>query len=112
MLELGFDPSVPSLSGARGGTALHCAAWEGSVQCVKALLDHPAGRALIHTEDLTFHGTPMGWCCHGSLNCHNPRADHAEVARLLLAAGARAALETSEASDAVMAVIDSFTARA
>ena len=41
LLELGFDPSVPSLSGPTGGTALHCAAWEGSVECVAAILRYP-----------------------------------------------------------------------
>lgn len=88
MLELGFDPSATSVSGPTGGTALHCAAWEGSVECVTALLGYPAGRALLETPDATYHGTPLGWCAHGSRNCGNPRADHVGVARLLLAAGA------------------------
>ena len=105
MMELGFDPSAPSVSGPTGGTALHCAAWEGSVDCVTAILRYPRGRALIHTQDSTYHGTPLNWCDHGSLNCGNPRADHAEVARLLLAAGARVP-EMFEASDAVTAVLN------
>jgi ankyrin repeat protein len=105
MMELGFDPSVPSVSGPTGGTALHCAAWEGSVDCVSAILRYPRGRVLVHTQDSTYHGTPLNWCDHGSLNCGNPRADHAEVARLLLAAGARVP-EMFEASDAVAAVLN------
>jgi hypothetical protein len=109
MLELGFDPAVPSVSGPTGGTALHCAAWEGSVPCVEALLRHPAGRALIATRDTQYGGTPLGWCCHGSLNCGNPRADHAAVARLLMAAGARIDADRKpEASDAVKAAIQEF----
>ena len=88
MLELGFDPSVPSSSGPTGGTALHCAAWEGSVDCVAALLRHQSGRVLIEVRETTYNGTPLSWCCHGSANCGNPDADHTAVAKLLLAAGA------------------------
>jgi ankyrin repeat protein len=106
MLELGFDPAVPSESGPKGGTALHCAAWEGSVECVAAVLRYPAGRSLIEARDSTYHGTPLGWCCHGSVNCGNPRADHAAVARLLLAAGARADPNMAGCSDAMQAVLD------
>ncbi|MEX2152369.1 MAG: hypothetical protein WD825_03470 [Gemmatimonadaceae bacterium] len=106
MLELGFDPAVPSVIGPTGGTALHCAAWEGSVQCVTAILRYPSGRALIETRDSTWQGTPLGWCCHGSRNCGNPRADHAEVARLLLAAGARADPDMEGCADAMQAVLD------
>jgi ankyrin repeat protein len=105
MLELGFDPAAPSTAGPTGATALHCAAWEGSAEAVDAILRYPRGRALIDTGDPVFHGTPLGWCCHGSLNCHNPRANHAEVARLLIGAGAATAGEHT-ASDAVLSVID------
>jgi ankyrin repeat protein len=108
MLELGFDPSVPSASGPTGGTALHCAAWEGSTDCVAAILRHPAGRALIETRDSTYQGTPLGWCGHGSTNCGNPKADHAAVARMLVAAGARIdpGMADGGGSDAFQAVID------
>jgi ankyrin repeat protein len=105
MLELGFDPSAPSTVGPTGGNALHCAAWEGSAESVAAILRYPHGRALISTREPRFNGTPLGWCCHGSLNCGNPRADHAEVARLLIAAGADPSGD-HDASDAVLAVID------
>ena len=109
MLELGFDPGVASVSGPTGGTALHCAAWEGSARCVEALLRYPAGRALIETRDTQYGGTPLNWCCHGSRNCGNPNADHAAVARLLLAAGARLdPNKTLDASDAVKAAIKEF----
>jgi ankyrin repeat protein len=76
-------------SGPTGGTALHCAAWEGSVDCVAAILRYPAGRALIETRESTYQGTPLSWCSHGSVNCGNPKARHAAVARLLIEAGAR-----------------------
>ena len=106
MMELGFDPAIRSVSGPTGGTALHCASWQGCVACVSAILRYPRGRALIHTPDSTFNGTPLNWCDHGSLNCHDPRANHAEVARLLLAAGA-VVPEMYEASDEVAAVLRS-----
>lgn len=106
MLELGFDPAVPSVAGPTGGTALHCAAWEGSVECVAAILRYSAGKALIDVRESTYQGTPLSWCCHGSRNCGNPRADHAEVARLLLAAGARPDPHLTECSDAMQAVLD------
>jgi hypothetical protein len=108
MLELGFDPSVPtSDSGPTGGTALHCAAWEGSVACVSALLRYPSGKALINTREATYNGTPLSWCGHGSVNCGNWRADHAAVARLLIQAGAQVDREMLgwEGSGAFKAVI-------
>jgi ankyrin repeat protein len=112
MLELGFDPAATSVTGPTGGTALHCAAWEGSVPCVAAILRYPRGHALIMQRDAMYHGTPLGWCSHGSRNCGNPRADHAEVARLLIAAGARPDQEMTEASDTVQAVIDAAAEKA
>jgi hypothetical protein len=27
------------------------------------------GRALLEARDSTYQGTPLGWCCHGSVNC-------------------------------------------
>jgi hypothetical protein len=105
MLELGFDPAATSVTGPTAGTALHCAAWEGSVECVRAILRYAAGRALIAVRDSNFGGTPLGWCNHGSLNCGNPRANHAEVARLLLQAGATFDPDDVQASEAVEAVL-------
>jgi hypothetical protein len=107
MLELGFDPSQTTGSGPTGGTALHCAAWEGSVACVAALLAYPSGRALIEAKDRMYNGTPLGWTAHGSLNCGNPNADHAEVARRLIAAGAAVDPNAEwHASEAVQSVIE------
>ena len=93
LLELGFDPSLASITGPTGGNALHCAAWEGSVECVSAILSYPAGRALIEVRESTYNGTPFSWCCHGSTNCGNPKADHGGVARLLIEAGSRVTSE-------------------
>jgi ankyrin repeat protein len=108
MLELGFDPSVPSASGPTGGTALHCAAWEGSVDCVSSIVRRAAGRALLEVRDPTYGGTPLSWCSHGSVNCGNRQADHAAVARVLIAAGARVEPEMAnwEGSESFQSVID------
>ena len=61
-------------------------------------------------QTVRYNGTPLNWCNHGSLNCHDPKADHAEVARLLLAAGARVP-EMYEASDEVTAVLRAHVRR-
>jgi ankyrin repeat protein len=110
MMELGFDPGVASVTGPTGGTALHCAAWEGSVACVDAILRYPNGRALIDRRDTQYGGTPLSWCCHGSVH-GNRRRDHAGVARRLFAAGARLTrpIDEIEASEAVMAVVRELT---
>ena len=96
MMELGFDPSIPSVTGAASGNALHCAAFEGAVRCVAAILRYDRGRALVNAVEHTHGGTPLGWCCYGSRNSGHPDADHAEVARLLLAAGAKVTPQMAE----------------
>jgi ankyrin repeat protein len=101
MLELGFDPRTP---GHDLGTALHCAAWEGSADTVAALLRHRDARALIAIRDARYDATPLGWCCHGSLH-GNTNHDHAGVARRLLEAGALPGSDTGEASPSVEAVL-------
>ena len=89
MMELGFDPSVPVTVGPRGGTALHCAAWEGSPECVAAILKHERGRALVNVKELQYGGTPLSWCAHGSRNSSRPKDGYSVVERLLREAGAK-----------------------
>ena len=101
MLDLGFDPRTP---GHDAGTALHCAAWQGSPETVAALLRHRDAAELIAIKDSHYGATPLGWCCHGS-RFGNTGRDHAAVARLLLDAGARPGPDTSEASEEVEAVL-------
>jgi len=80
MLELGFDPATP---GHDSGTALHCAAWQGSAATVAALLSAPQGRALLTVRDAHHQDTPLGWCRHGAK--HGPRGgDFTAVETLLL----------------------------
>ncbi len=101
MSELGFDPRTP---GHDGGTALHCAAWEGSTDTVAALLNRHDARDLVAIRDARYGATPLGWCCHGS-QFGNTNHDHAGVARLLLEAGARPGPDTGKASPSVEAVL-------
>ena len=102
MLDLAFDPTI---TGHDSGTPLHLAAWEGSVETVKVLLNHSDARALAGIRDAHYHATPLGWCCHGSLH-GNRNHDHAGVARLLLAAGAQTGPDTQEASLSVRAALE------
>jgi ankyrin repeat protein len=101
MLDIGFDPRTP---GQDSGTALHCAAWEGSSETVAVLLRHPDARALLTMKDAHHGGTPLGWCCHGSLYGNTSR-DHAGVAKLLLEAGAEPGPGGGECSPSVNAVL-------
>jgi ankyrin repeat protein len=71
--------------GEHGGTALHWACWKGYAELVKLLLDNGASLAI---EDHAFHAPPSGWFTHGLENCGERDGDYAQVARLLLAAGA------------------------
>jgi ankyrin repeat protein len=103
MMSLGFDPSVP---GQDSGTALHCAAWQGSTASVAAILSHASGRVLMSALDGHHGQPPMGWCCHGSLH-GSPTGDYIGVARLLLEHGATAG--EFAASDAVEAVMATWT---
>jgi hypothetical protein len=91
-----------------GGSALHAAAWQGALDCAASILRRPAGRALLEVRDPRYRATPLGWCCHGSVNQRNPRGDYAAVARLLIDAGAPldADVVEREASEEVEAVID------
>ena len=107
MLGLGFDPSIPNPGGA---TVLHCAAWEGSAESVRAVLAHPAAAALVGRREPTYGATPLGWCCHGSR--HGPRGgDHAAVARMLLQAGATPEPDLGDVREDVRAVIEDWRAR-
>jgi ankyrin repeat protein len=89
--------------GELGATALHWACWKGYADLVEILLEHGAS---LTTEDHQFHGTPAGWFAHGVRNCGEGLGDYAQVARLLLAAGASlpgADLPTGDAAvDAVL----------
>ena len=71
--------------GEHGASALHWACWNGFPELVKILLG--AG-ASVTMEDQQYQGTPAGWTCHGLRFHEGAAGDYAEVARLLLGAGA------------------------
>ena len=71
--------------GEAGGTALHWACWKGYADIAELLIQH---RASMTIEDKQFHATPAGWMNHGTRNCHERDGDYAQVARLLIEAGA------------------------
>jgi len=104
MSNLGFDPRI---EGHDGGTALHCAAWQGSTETVAVLLRRRDARELLTIKDSHYGATPLGWCFHGS-RVGNTSHDHAGVAKLLLEAGARPGPGPVEASPSVEAVLTSW----
>jgi len=82
LLAAGFPVDA---RGEMGATALHWACWKGYADLVKLLLERGASMTI---EDQEFQGTPPGWFGHGVHNCDEGTGDYAEVARLLIAAGA------------------------
>ncbi len=100
MLDLGLDPRA---SNENGATVLHCAAWQGSAACVEAVLRHPAAASMLDLRERQYGATPLGWCLHGSV--HGPRGEHAEIAGMLIEAGANVPAEIGEASDEVREVV-------
>ena len=101
MLDLGFDPRTP---GHDSGTALHCAAWQGSPETVAALLRHPDAAELWRSRTRTTARPHSAGAAMAPASATTGR-DHAAVARLLLAAGARTGPDTAEASEEVEAVL-------
>jgi ankyrin repeat protein len=73
------------IRGDTGGTPLHQATWYGQLDVVRLLLAH---HAPLEVKDTTYGGTPLGWACHGSLNCRNPQGDYPAIAEALIEAGA------------------------
>jgi ankyrin repeat protein len=88
MLDLGFP--VDAHGGDQGGTALHAAAYAGSADAVRLLLDRGAD---VAARDETWHSHPLVWAAIGSSERRdlNPHPDWAGAVRALLEAGANAA---------------------
>jgi hypothetical protein len=72
---------------------------------VDAALRHDPERVLLERLDTVHGSTALGWCCHGSRHCRNPRGDYPAVARLLMDAGARPGPNLKDAAPEVLAVI-------
>ena len=98
MLDLGFPIGV-RLRGDDGATPLHVAAYCGSAEVVRLLLDRGAD---IEARDTTFRGTPLGWAIAGSGERPKPNPDPDWIAtvRTLIEAGASAADVTLSPDDA------------
>lgn len=83
MLSLGWRLDV---EGEWGGTPLHWAAWHGRTALVRQLL---AAGAPVNPRDGRYGSSPIAWAAHGSRFAGAPSDDaHADVATLLLDAGA------------------------
>jgi ankyrin repeat protein len=88
MLDLGFG--VGAHGGDNGGTALHAAAYAGSADAVRLLLDRGAD---VDARDETWDSHPVVWAAIGSSEARdfNPHPDWASTVQALLEAGANAA---------------------
>jgi len=84
MLDLGFPIDTRSDD---GGTPLHAAAYTGSTDTVRLLLDRGAD---IDARDTTWNSTPLVWAAVGSGERpqSNMAADWVETVRILLERGA------------------------
>jgi ankyrin repeat protein len=84
MLRHGFPVTALSQHGA---TPLHWAAFHGNVDMVAKALQHGPS---LDARDRQFTGTALDWLIHGAQNPWGfSSGQHAECARLLLAAGVR-----------------------
>lgn len=84
LLEAGFP--IDS-RGQHNASSLHWSCWHGDIDSVKLLL---SCNAPLELTDADFNATPLGWAMHGSENSwHREQGNYAEVARLLLKAGAK-----------------------
>jgi ankyrin repeat protein len=101
MLDAGWPADARSDQGA---TALHWAAFHGSVAMTAALLRH---RPPLESKDGAFNATPLGWAMHGSVHgWHRDRGDYPATVSALLQAGSEMPRQTDAAvaSEAVRRV--------
>lgn len=91
--------------GQHGATALHWAAFHGSVEMAREILRHDPP---LELRDNDFKGTPLGWASYGSMHgWHRKTGDYVGTVEALLAVGAQAPPLTDnlEASEPVRAVL-------
>jgi ankyrin repeat protein len=95
MLDLGFPIAA---AGDFGGTVLHAAAYAGSAEVVRVLLDRGAD---IESRDPNWNSPPLDWAAVGSGERPdtNPAADWTGTVRVLLEHGASTAEITLEPDD-------------
>jgi hypothetical protein len=85
MLDLGFP--AEARGGDWGGTPLHVAAYSGSADTVRLLIERGAD---FEVRDTNWHSTPLDWAAVGSGErpASNPSADWVATVGALLDAGA------------------------
>ena len=85
MLDLGFPADAPG--DGEGGTALHAAAYAGSADAVRLLIDRGAN---LEARDATWDSPPLDWAAVGSGErpATNPHPDWIATVQALLGAGA------------------------
>jgi Ankyrin repeats (many copies) len=95
MLDAGFPLDA---RGKDGATALHAAAYSGSADTVRLLLDRGAG---IEARDTSWDSTPLDWAAVGSgyRPRDNPSPDWVATIRTLIEAGASTAGVTLSPDD-------------
>ncbi len=81
LLKAGVDPMSPGMD---TGTSLHTACWFGYLAAVKLLIPYVP----LDTCDAVHGSPPLGWACHGSQWCRNPKGDYIGVVEALISAGA------------------------
>jgi ankyrin repeat protein len=87
LLERGVDPGVRAPAKGDGQTALHIAAYQGTVQLTEVLLQSGAP---VNVNDDTYGTPPLVWALHAWLvEERGNDADYKAVIRMLVNAGAR-----------------------
>jgi ankyrin repeat protein len=96
MLDLGFPVNARAAGG--GETALHAAAYAGSAETVRVLLEHGAD---LEAQDVAFSSPPLDWALVGSGETPDtaPAPDWLQTVALLLEAGASTADVTLSPDD-------------
>ena len=100
LLESGWP-----VEGGGRATPLHWACWHGNAELVRTILRFASP---LEKRDADFNATPLGWAIHGSEHgAFRDTGDYAEVASLLLLAGAIKP-ERIEGSEPVRQVLQRF----
>jgi ankyrin repeat protein len=100
MLAAGFPVNA---TGEHDGTPLHWAAFHGNAAMTREILSYAPP---LEQKDRSFNATPLGWAIHGSRHgWYAKTGDYPAVVEQLLTAGAQRPASTSEATEAVKAVM-------
>ena len=94
--------------GQHGGTALHWAAFHGSVAMAREIL---AYRPPLDALCADYEGTPLQWALYGSIHGVHRGSDHAATVEALVDAGAPVPHDPGDVSDAVRDVLHRYNRR-